>query len=95
MSDLVLSGLNLAMYGMGFVFVFLLLLVVLTNLMSTLVRRFSPTVKVAHKQYSGAKKPGIERRPGTKPESLSVNEDKSRLIAIMSAAITQHRSGRS
>ncbi|TFH70783.1 oxaloacetate decarboxylase [Gammaproteobacteria bacterium LSUCC0112] len=95
MSDLVLSGLNLALYGMGFVFLFLLLLVGLTNLMSALVRRFSPAVTVALKQYSGSKKPGIERRAGTKPVSHSASDDKSRLIAIMSAAITQHRSDRS
>lgn len=95
MSDLVVSGLNLAMYGMGFVFLFLLLLVGLTTLMSTLVRRFSPAVTVAHKQYSSTKKTGIERRPGTKPELLSASEDNSRLVAVISAAITQHRSDRS
>lgn len=43
MSDLLLEGLNLAMYGMGTVFVFLTLLVGATTLMSRLLRE-APTV---------------------------------------------------
>jgi oxaloacetate decarboxylase gamma subunit len=42
-SDLLLEGLNLAMYGMGTVFVFLTLLVGATTLMSRLLRE-APTV---------------------------------------------------
>ncbi|MDF1623070.1 MAG: OadG family protein [Pseudohongiella nitratireducens] len=42
MSDLLWEGLNLALFGMGFVFIFLIVLVFLTGAMSSLVRQFSP-----------------------------------------------------
>lgn len=93
MSDLVLAGLNLALYGMGFVFVFLLLLVGLTILMSALVRRFSPTVAVAQRQHSNGQKLGGARRSSFKVEAPSPDQDQGRLVAVMSAAIKQHRSG--
>ncbi len=38
------EGLNLLLYGMGTVIVFLTLLVAVTVLMSTLIKHFSPTV---------------------------------------------------
>ena len=43
MSPLVSEGLNLALYGMGTVFVFLTMLVFVTMFMSWLVLKFSPT----------------------------------------------------
>ena len=42
MPELVSEGLNLALYGMGTVFVFLTVLVGVTHLMSWLVLRLSP-----------------------------------------------------
>ena len=42
MSPLVSEGLNLALYGMGTVFVFLTMLVFVTMFMSWLVLKFSP-----------------------------------------------------
>jgi oxaloacetate decarboxylase gamma subunit len=40
------QGLNLMLFGMGTVFVFLTILVFATILMSTLVNRFTPATKV-------------------------------------------------
>lgn len=41
-NSLIDQGLELMLYGMGMVFIFLALLVVVTSLMSALVRRFVP-----------------------------------------------------
>ena len=42
-SQFVTDALTLTMYGMGFVFVFLALMVVVTNVMSLLVTKIQPT----------------------------------------------------
>ena len=42
MNDLMSQAVDLMIAGMGFVFVFLIILVVATLLMSTLIRRFAP-----------------------------------------------------
>jgi len=44
MEDLISQGAELALFGMGTVFVFLTVLIGATHLMSTLVLRFSPVV---------------------------------------------------
>lgn len=92
MSDLFLTGLNLAIYGMGFVFTFLILLVVLTNLMSLLVRRLSPTVSIAPKYLSANQRAVNQRKAGVKTDAQPHGDEQGRLIAIISAALKQHRS---
>lgn len=47
---LVSQGVNLLLYGMGVVFVFLSLLVLATGVMSALVQRFAPNVDDAEPQ---------------------------------------------
>ncbi|MEX0739590.1 MAG: OadG family protein [Pseudohongiella sp.] len=85
MSELIAAGFNLALYGMGFVFIFLILLVMLTTLMSSLVQRFLPTPAVTMpRRSSGKKQP---QRPSSKAT------DQGKLVAVISAAIRQHRSG--
>jgi len=44
---LVTEALNLTLFGMGFVFVFLVLMVVVTTMMSLLVKRFQPNLNLA------------------------------------------------
>ncbi len=84
MSDLITAGFNLALYGMGFVFIFLILLVILTTFMSTLVQRYMPApVPVVPRRSTGKK---ASRGP-------SANADQGKLVAVISAAIRQHRSG--
>ncbi|MDP6727954.1 MAG: OadG family transporter subunit [Gammaproteobacteria bacterium] len=43
-NNLVTEALTLTMYGMGFVFVFLALMVIVTTLMSASILRFQPNV---------------------------------------------------
>ena len=45
--NLVAEAINLTFFGMGFVFVFLALMVVVTTMMSLLVKRFQPNLNLA------------------------------------------------
>jgi len=84
MSDLMMDGFNLALFGMGFVFTFLILLVFLTSLMTAVIRRYAPVALMPAKPRAAAKKPAAP-----KPES----GEQAKLVAVISAAIRQHRSG--
>jgi len=46
-NNLVAEAINLTLFGMGFVFVFLALMVVVTSMMSVLVKRFQPNLNLA------------------------------------------------
>ena len=46
-NNLVAQAINLTLFGMGFVFVFLALMVVVTTMMSVLVKRFQPNLNLA------------------------------------------------
>ena len=46
-NNLVAEAINLTLFGMGFVFVFLALMVVVTTIMSVLVKRFQPNLNLA------------------------------------------------
>ncbi len=78
-SDLIMIGLELMLLGMGSVFVFLILLVGVTSVMSRLLTRFFP--EAAPLPKAPAKRP--------KPSPASVDAE---LIAVIGAAIKQHRS---
>lgn len=71
------DGLNLMLYGMGTVFVFLALLVVCTNVMSALVLRFYPEAPVE-----------------VAPPVKSQKAQDSRMIAVIEAAVAEHRKSR-
>ena len=77
------QGLQLMLFGMGTVFIFLVVLIACTTLMSRLVLRFAPadplpiTSDNAPQQYSSAQRP-----------------DRARLIAAITAAVHQHRARR-
>ena len=45
-SNLINEATNLTLFGMGFVFVFLVLMVVVTTMMSLLVKRFQPNLNL-------------------------------------------------
>ena len=76
MDNLVSQGFELALFGMGTVFVFLALLIVATKVMSALVQRYEPVASLSSAEAvaQGASMP-----------------DSGRLVAIISAAIAQHR----
>ena len=46
-NNLVAEAINLSLFGMGFVFVFLALMVVVTTMMSLIVKRFQPNLNLA------------------------------------------------
>ena len=46
-SNLINEATNLTLFGMGFVFVFLALMVLVTSMMSLLVKRFQPNLNLA------------------------------------------------
>lgn len=70
------QGLDLMLFGMGTVFVFLTVLVIATTIMSSAVQRFFPEPE-----------PALPSPNATAP--TGVNDPK--LLAIIKAAIEQHR----
>ena len=46
-NNLINEATNLTLFGMGFVFLFLVLMVVVTTMMSLLVKRFQPNLNLA------------------------------------------------
>jgi oxaloacetate decarboxylase (Na+ extruding) subunit gamma len=84
MSDLMMEGFNLALFGMGFVFIFLILLVFLTTLMTVVIRKYVPMAPTPVKARGSAKK-----HAGRKSD----DGEQTRIVAAISAAIRQHRSG--
>lgn len=78
-SDLMLEGLTLMVFGMGFVFSFLTLLVFATKTMSATVLRFAP-VEELH-----SKPPMVLVSP-----SQQVAND-PQLMAVLSAAVHRYR----
>ena len=76
------QGIELMIYGMGTVFVFLAILVVVTTTMSTLVNRFFPEQVVAAKPQAPVK-----------PQAAAAQAtDDATLMAVISAAVHQYRS---
>jgi oxaloacetate decarboxylase gamma subunit len=78
-SDLMLEGLTLMVFGMGFVFTFLTLLVFSTKTMSSIVLRFAPIELVV------VKPPLVMVSP-----SQQVAND-PQLMAVLSAAVHRYR----
>lgn len=70
------QGLELMLFGMGTVFVFLALLVVATTGMSAMMQRFFKSPPA----------------PVVRPQQLAVAQDNSQLVAVISAAIHNYRS---
>jgi len=72
--EIIQQGADLMLYGMGTVFTFLTLLVIITGIMSSLVTRFFPE----------AEKP-------VAPVSVPAGQVDARTLAVIKAAIEQHR----
>ena len=78
--DIVGQGVELMLYGMGTVVVFLALLIVITTAMSTVINRYFPEAPAP--------------APAT-PRPAATAEPSEEVVAAISAAIHQHRSKRS
>lgn len=77
MDNLISDGLSLMLYGMGFVFVFLTLLVFATNLMSKLVTKYLPEPIPV---------------PKVKPAIKAATSNNDEILAVITAAVHAHRS---
>ncbi|MGM0632286.1 MAG: OadG family protein [Pseudomonadota bacterium] len=85
MSELMSQGLNLALVGMGVVFSFLAILVFLTTLMSDLVARLPGSDASSQAPTTGVS-PTARGNNGT-----PATTDSTQLVAVISAAIREHR----
>jgi oxaloacetate decarboxylase gamma subunit len=83
MDELLAEGISLMLFGMGFVIVFLTLLVIATTIMSRLVMRYEPVAA-----------PATPAGRGTAAPSASGQPDDQTLIAVMTAALQKFRADR-
>lgn len=77
MSELMSDAIDLMVVGMGFVFVFLGILVFLTSLMSKLITKYLPEPEP------------VVAKPKAKKQSASPD---AQLLAVLSAAVAEYRS---
>ncbi len=83
-TNLISEGLTLLVFGMGFVFVFLTLLVGATSAMSKVVGKYIPDPAPVFK------------RPATPAPSAAAPaaQDNAQLVAVLTAAVKAHRARR-
>ena len=79
-SELIGEGINLMFSGMGFVLVFLLILIWAIGLMSKLINRFFPEPQPEPKTF-----------PNSTALSAAPTDDFERLRPVIAAAIAHHR----
>ncbi len=80
--NLLQQGMELMIFGMGTVFVFLLVLIAATTLMSFIVQRFFPEAVIS----------ALPKASGSiEPSSDSHSQDEQ-LLAVISAAVHKYRS---
>lgn len=87
-SNLMTEGLNLMLVGMGFVFVFLTLLVIITSLMSKIITSYEKNVGVLPEEGIPAPTAVISQAMSEKQRA---HGDKN-LVTILSAAVHKFRS---
>lgn len=75
MSQLMADGLGLMAFGMGTVFVFLIILIFATTIMSAVVTKFFPEAPAAPAKPASAPAQGVDPQ----------------LLKVLSAAIKEHR----
>ncbi len=81
--SLLQQGLQLMLFGMGTVFIFLVVLIACTTLMSRAVLRFAP-----------ADPPPSTSGNASQQGSSAQNSDRARLIAAITAAVHKYRAER-
>jgi oxaloacetate decarboxylase gamma subunit len=80
-SELISEGINLMLFGMGFVFVFLTLLVFATRAMSSIVNKYVKPAPVV-----------TSNNPAPASAPAAGNNDE--LVAVMTAAVHKYRAGK-
>lgn len=75
MNEMMSSGIDLMLIGMGIVFAFLAMLVIMVNIMTWVIKRFFPEAPVTI----------------TLPASASTSHTDAGIIAAISAAVHQYR----
>jgi len=88
MPDLMSDAVNLMLVGMGFVFIFLTILVFVTSTMSKLAMRYAPIAKPAPVTLNTGTKANNDVNHLTES---SLSRD-ARLVAVISAAVSKYRS---
>lgn len=87
-SNLMTEGFNLMLLGMGFVFIFLTLLVIATGIMSKIITRYEKDVGTLPEEGIPAPTAVISQAMSDRQHA---NDDKT-LITVLSAAIHKFRS---
>jgi len=90
-SDLMSEGINLMLFGMGFVFVFLTLLVIVTSLMSWIITKVEKNIGVIPDEGVAAPTTFI---PQHGPLAEPAQTDDKTLISVLTAAVHKFRSGK-
>jgi oxaloacetate decarboxylase (Na+ extruding) subunit gamma len=89
-SNLLNEGLSLMIFGVGFVFVFLTLLVIATSLMSWIITKYEKSVGVLPEE--GIPAPTAVVGPHKHDQAHSTHTQDSSLITVLTAAIHKYRS---
>jgi len=87
-SSLLSEGLNLMLFGMGFVFVFLTLLVIVTSLMSRIITKYEKNVGILPEGGVPSPTAAIPRHGPLIP----VQADDKTVISVLTAAVHKYRS---
>jgi len=87
--SLIEEGVNLMLFGMGFVFVFLTLLVIVTSLMSWIIIKVEKNIGVIPDEGVAAPTTFI---PPHGPLAEPVQTDDKTLISVLTAAVHKFRS---
>jgi len=88
-SNLMNEGINLMLFGMGFVFVFLTLLVFVTSLMSWIITKIEKNIGVIPDEGVAAPTTFI---PQHGPLAEPAASDEKTLISVLTAAVHKYRS---
>ena len=87
-SSLLREGLNLMLFGMGFVFVFLTLLVIVTSLMSKIITKYEKNVGILPEGGVPSPTAVIPRHgPLIQPQA-----DDNTVVSVLTAAVHKYRS---